>query len=123
MPWLVSGDRVLASLEVAEGMRARTRGLLGRDGIRGALWLPRTRSIHTCGMRFPIDAAFCDAEGKVIALLTMKPWRLSRPRLRARSVVESEAGMLEVWRVKVGTRLEIKDSSAGRSSKDEASGR
>lgn len=123
MPWLVSGDRVLASLEVADGRRARARGLLGRDGVRGALWLPRTRSIHTCGMRFPIDAAFCDAEGEVIAVLTMKPWRLSRARLRARSVVESEAGMMEVWGVKVGTRLEIQDSSAGRSPEDKASGR
>ena len=73
-------------------------------------------------MRFPIDAAFCDAEGEVIAVLTMKPWRFSRARLRARSVVESEAGMMEVWGVKVGTRLEIQDSSAGRSSEDKASG-
>lgn len=116
MPWLVSEDRVFASLEVADGMRARARGLLGRDGIKGAIWLPRTRSIHTFGMRFTIDAAFCDADGEVIDLVTMKPWRLGRPRLRARSVVETEAGMLGTWGVKVGTRLEIQDSSNGRSS-------
>ena len=30
--------------------------------------------------------------------------------------------MMQVWGIKVGTRLEIQDSSDGRSPKDEASG-
>ena len=37
----------------------------------------------------------------------MKPWRVGRPRLRARSVVEAEAGNLERWGVTVGTTLEV----------------
>ena len=110
MPWLISEDRVLASLEVAANRRARASGLLGRDGIDGALWLTRTRSIHTFGMRFSIDAAYCDTTGEVIALTTMKPWRLGLPRLRARSVIETEAGMLALWGVKVGARLEIAEA-------------
>ncbi len=109
MPWLIAQDRVFASLEVAEGARRRARGLLGRDGLEGALWLPRTRAVHTLGMRFAIDVAYCDGEGSVLEIVTMRPWRLGRPRLRARSVVEAEAGSLERWGVTVGTTLEVRD--------------
>ncbi|MCY3561757.1 MAG: DUF192 domain-containing protein [bacterium] len=107
MPWLVSGDRVLASLEVAHSAARRARGLLGRDEIDGALWLPRTRAVHTLGMRFAIDVAYCDADGTVLALVTMRPWRLGLPRLAARSVVEAQAGNLRRWGVAVGTVLEV----------------
>ena len=41
--WLVRGNDVLASLEVAESGAARRRGLLGRDGIDGALLLQPAR--------------------------------------------------------------------------------
>ncbi|MCY3662711.1 MAG: DUF192 domain-containing protein [bacterium] len=109
MPWLVSGDRVLASLEVATGAHRRARGLLGRDALEGALWLPRTRSVHTLGMRFAIDVAYCDAEGRVLAIVTMRRWRLGRPRLRARSVVEAQAGNLQRWGITVGSTLEVQE--------------
>ena len=52
--------QVLASLAVADTWWLRTRGLLGRDGVDGALLLRPARSVHTLGMRFPIDVAFCD---------------------------------------------------------------
>ena len=93
---------------MASGARQRARGLLGRDGLDGALWLPRTRAVHTLGMRFAIDVAYCDAEGKVLEIVTMRPWRLGRPRLRARSVVEAEAGCLQRWGVTAGTTLEVR---------------
>ncbi|MCE2524473.1 MAG: DUF192 domain-containing protein [Acidimicrobiia bacterium] len=109
MPWLVAGDRVFASLEVARGARRRARGLLARDRFEGALWLPRTRAVHTLGMRFTIDVAYCDAEGRVLEIVTMRPWRLGRPRLRACSAVETEAGCLQRWGVGVGTVLEIRE--------------
>ena len=82
---------------------------MARDGAEGALWLPRTRAVHTLGMRFAIDVAYCDAEGTVLEIVTMRPWRLGRPRLRARSVVEAEAGNLERWGVTVGTVLEAQE--------------
>ncbi|MFQ5557215.1 MAG: DUF192 domain-containing protein, partial [Acidimicrobiales bacterium] len=66
MPWLVAGDHVIASLEIAESRRARRRGLLGRDGIDGALLLCPARSVHTFGMRFPIDVAHCDSGMRVL---------------------------------------------------------
>ena len=103
---LVDG-REVGPLEVASTPVARARGLLGRDGIRGALLLPGVGSVHTVGMRFPIDVAFCDRNLVVRATVTMARFRLSRPRLAARSVVEAEAGAFARWQLVPGCRLEI----------------
>ena len=66
MPWLVRGDDVLAAAEVAVTRRAAPPGLIGRDGIDGVLVLRPCRQVHTFGMRFPIDVAFCDRYGFVL---------------------------------------------------------
>ena len=41
-------------LRIAASYRARTRGLLGRTGLDGALLLTPASSIHTVRMRFAI---------------------------------------------------------------------
>ena len=111
MPWLLREGEVLAALEVAEGVAGRARGLLGRDGLDGAMLIKPSRSVHTIGMRFPIDVAFCDRDMKVIDTVCMNRHRVSLPRLRARCVVEAEAGAFERWRLRPGDRLEIKGES------------
>lgn len=109
MPWLVAGDHVIASLEIAESRRARRRGLLGRDGIDGALLLCPARSVHTFGMRFPIDVAHCDSGMRVLRVVTMPRHRLGRPVLGAHAVIEAEAGSLRRWGVEPGLELEVRD--------------
>jgi uncharacterized protein len=99
---------VLASLEVAVGRRARARGLLGRDGCEGAMLLRPARSVHTVGMRFAIDVAFCDAELRVIRTVTMPRHRMSRLVWRSRAVIEAEAGAFARWRLQPGDQLEVK---------------
>ena len=89
-------------IERATTRRARRRGLLGRDGIDGALLLTPARSVHTFGMRFDIDVAYLDADGVVVDVAPMKRWRLGLPRWRARSVLEAEAGAFERWGLRVG---------------------
>ena len=109
MAWLVRGDDVLCSVEVAVAHAARVRGLLGRDGIEGSLLLPRCRSVHTIGMRFPIDIAFLDRDGRVMGMvMPMRPWRVGRARLKARQVLEAEAGAFDRWRIAVGDVLEVR---------------
>ena len=73
MPWLLRDDEVLATLEVADDCRSRTGGLLGRDGCDGALLLQPARSVHTIGMRFAIDVAYCDGDLRVLRVVTMRP--------------------------------------------------
>ena len=107
MPWLLRDGEVLASLEVAATAASRTRGLLGRDALEGALLLRPAAAVHTLGMRFPIDVAYCDADLVVLETVTMARWRLGRPRPSARAVVEAEAGAFERWRLRPGDALEV----------------
>ncbi|MGA5472434.1 DUF192 domain-containing protein [Streptomyces arboris] len=95
-------------LRIAASYRSRTRGLLGRDGIDGALLLTPAGSVHTFRMRFAIDVAYLDRKFTVLAVRTMKPGRLGLPRLRSRHVVEAEAGAMERWGVRPGVRLELR---------------
>lgn len=108
MPWLVRDGRVLATLELAEAPRARMRGLLGRDGIDGALLLRPARAVHTLRLRFPIDVAYCDADLAVLKIVTMRPNRVGLPVLPARAVIETEAGVMGSWGLAVGDRLEVR---------------
>lgn len=94
-------------LRVAASYRARTRGLLGREGVEGALLLTPASSVHTVGMRFAIDVAYLDRGLRVLAVRTMPPGRVGRPRLRARHVLEAEAGALAAWGVVRGVRLDV----------------
>lgn len=94
-------------LRIAASYRARTRGLLGRTGIEGALLLTPASSIHTVRMRFPIDVAYLDRRLRVLAVRTMPPGRLGRPRLLARHVLEAEAGAMARWGVRRGVRVEV----------------
>ncbi|AJT64695.2 hypothetical protein T261_3024 [Streptomyces lydicus] len=94
-------------VEIAASYRARTRGLLGRDGIEGALLLTPASGVHTFRMRFAIDVAYLSRNLTVLAVRTMPPGRLGRPRLRARHVLEAEAGAMGRWGVRPGVRLVV----------------
>ena len=106
--WLVLDGRVLATLEIAASSSERRRGLLGRDGIDGALLLRPARSVHTFGMRFAIDVAHLDAEGHVLRLATMRPNRLGAYVVGSRAVIETEAEAFARWGVTKGDTLEIR---------------
>lgn len=108
MPWLLRDDEVLAAVEVADSLRARFRGLLGRDGIDGAMLIRPATSVHTIGMRFPIDVALCSENLVVLATTTLSPYRMTMPRWGTRAVLEAEAGAFERWRLRPGDRLELK---------------
>ncbi|MCP3820699.1 DUF192 domain-containing protein [Streptomyces sp. A3M-1-3] len=94
-------------LEIAASYRARTRGLLGRDGIDGAILLTPAGSVHTFRMRFAIDVAYLDRGLNVIAVRSMQPGRLGLPRLRSRHVLEAEAGAMERWGLRPGVRVSV----------------
>jgi uncharacterized membrane protein (UPF0127 family) len=109
--WVLRDGDVLAAAQVAESLPARVRGLLGRSGYEGALFLPHTRAVHTVGMRFAIDVAFLDGSLNVLDVVRLPPWRMTRPRLRCRGVLEAEAGAFERWRLRPGDQLEIRRPS------------
>ena len=104
---LVDGRQV-ARVEIAASGPARRHGLLDRDGLAGAILLTPAASVHTIGMRFAIDVAFVDKDLQVRRVLTMRPGRLGLPRLRARHVLEAEAGRCADWGLVRGSRLEVR---------------
>lgn len=109
MPWLLRDGDVLATVEIAADRRARRRGLLGRDGIDGALVLRPCRHVHTVGMRFAIDVALMAPGGEVLKTSSLRPWRLA-PIVRGCSwIVEAECGAFERWSLRPGDVLEVKE--------------
>jgi uncharacterized membrane protein (UPF0127 family) len=83
------------------------RGLLGRDGLEGALLLRPANSVHSIGMRFDLDVAFLDQDGVVLRTVRLRRHRATRIVPRARSVLEAEAGAFEAWGLRAGDRLVV----------------
>lgn len=100
---------MLASLEVADTRPARRRGLLGRDGIEGALLLRPARSVHSIGMRFALDVAWCDHDLTVLRVVSLPRNRVTRPVVRSAAILEAEAGSFARWGLAVGDQLELQD--------------
>ena len=73
---------------------------------------PCDAGVHTSRMRFPIDVAFLDKERRA-GCNDDASGRIGRPRLKARSVLEAEAGSFATWGVKVGSHIEIIESGVG----------
>jgi uncharacterized protein len=94
---LTRGTEVAPRVEEAARWGARLKGLLGRAGLAPGegLHLVPCSSIHMFFMRFAIDVAFLDSEGRVVrAIHAIKPWRATRAYLDAHSALELEAGAL-----------------------------
>jgi uncharacterized membrane protein (UPF0127 family) len=106
--WLLRDGEVLAAVEVADSFAVRLRGLLGREGIEGAILLRPAKSVHTIGMRFPLDVAYCRRDLTVIDVRTMPPFRIGLPRLKAHCVIEAQSGAFARWRLQPGDKLELK---------------
>lgn len=107
---LSRGVEVARHLEVAATVQDRMRGLLGRDGLDPdcAMWIHPCKSIHTFGMRFTIDAAFLDGDGRVIRTYpSLVPSRLTRVVWRAAGVLELAAGVLEASGTRTGDLLDL----------------
>ena len=83
----------------ADGFWQRARGLGGRAGMprNEALLIPRCRSVHTFTMRFPLDLVWLDGDGRPVRIDRDVPPSRFRTCLRARSVVECNAGRADAF--------------------------
>lgn len=107
---LSRGVDLVRHLEVAHSVRDRMRGLLGRDHLEPdrALWIQPCKSIHTFGMRFTIDAAFLDRDGRVLRTYpALGPSRMTRVVWRAVGVLELASGVLEASGTRAGDLLDL----------------
>ena len=82
-------------IRVAKSFLERLRGLIGTSSLAPdeGLLIERCNAIHTCFMRFAIDATFLDAAGGVVKVVrNIPPWRpFVWGGWRARKVLETAA--------------------------------
>ena len=91
----------------AAGTLDRMRGLLGRPPLQPGegLWIEPCASVHTLGMRYPLDLAFVDAQGRVKKLVHgISPLRLASS-IGARATLEAGAGQLTACGLNVGDQV------------------
>jgi uncharacterized membrane protein (UPF0127 family) len=109
MKVLVDGrDTGLAAFR-ASSFVARMFGLLWRRPLERseALWIKPCASVHTLGMRYPIDLVFLDREGAVVATRSaVAPRRMASAR-RARSVLELPANRVAELGIASGMRVTL----------------
>jgi uncharacterized membrane protein (UPF0127 family) len=122
----VTRGEVLAERALlAHGFLERARGLLGRNGWGelDGLWIEPCSGVHGLGMRFPIDVVVVDAAMTVVAVETLRPWRIGRLHLDAAAVLELPSGRARGARVEPGDLLALDEPDRGVRSVDTPRGR
>ena len=97
-------------VRVADTVLGRLVGLLGKRSLSSdcGAWIVPANSIHTVGMLFPIDVVLIDRNFKVVGLRELvRPFSMTRPNLRAESVIELPAHSIFKSRTEVGDQLQI----------------
>jgi len=97
---------------VADSYLRRLVGLLGKTKrwaqIGRGLWIVPSSGVHTIGMLFTFDLVLIDKNFKVVAVRELvRPFRVTRPILRAESVLELPAHAIFRSRTEVGDQLVI----------------
>jgi uncharacterized membrane protein (UPF0127 family) len=110
---VTKGVALASELEVAKSFAARSKGLLGRDGLRPeqGMLIDPCSSVHTWFMRFPIDVVFLDSKNRVVGLRrNMKPWRMAWS-WRGAKTIELPVGVIATTRTQVGDIVAFQTSA------------
>jgi len=94
----------------------RLQGLIGLSHLpeQSALWLKPGGSIHTCGMRFPIDAVFLDSNLRILAISqNIHPWRWRLAPRHTHSTLELASDRNSRLRLRRGDELFIRHNQGG----------
>jgi uncharacterized membrane protein (UPF0127 family) len=91
----------------------RMRGLLWRQPLheREALIIDRCGSVHTCGMKYPLDLAFMDRQSVIRKLVCeVRPWRMAWCIAAVRTL-EMPAGSIARLKLETGMQLLWQESA------------
>ncbi len=110
---ILKGTEIVISKEVllAESIGERIRGLMLKKSIDDSesLLIMPCNSIHTCFMRFSIDALFLSNDDTIVHIIrNMKPWRFSSIHIGSKKVLELNAGRIGN-KLKAGDQLEFRN--------------
>lgn len=95
-------------VQVADSFLGRLIGLLGKRSLQpdGGVWIVPANAIHTIGMLFSFDLVLIDKHFKVVGLRELvRPFSITRPNLRAESVLELPAHTIFKSRTEIGDQL------------------
>ena len=106
------GSALVPRCGLTETPAERARGLLSHASLpeEEGLWFPHHSSVHTFFMKFPIDVAFVDRKGRVIALYhSLRPWRHTwiHPFALGGGIVEASAGVFAKAGLMLGEELRV----------------
>lgn len=107
-----SGDVAVFVVREALTFRERLVGLMGRAPLPLAegVFFPECGSIHTCGMRFPLDVVFFDRGMRICRIArAVRPWRM-RMQTGACHVLEMTAGAADAAGLCVGRVYRLEDA-------------
>jgi uncharacterized membrane protein (UPF0127 family) len=111
---VTKGVALASELEIAKSFAERSKGLLGRDGLRPeqGMLIDPCSSVHTWFMRFPIDVIFLDNKNRVVGLRpNMKPWRMAWS-WRGTKTLELPVGVIASTRTQVGDIVAFQTSAS-----------
>lgn len=97
-------------VRIADSIFGRLVGLLGKRFLRPGtgVWLVPANAIHTIGMLFTFDVVMVDKHFRVVGLRELiRPFRITRPHLRAESIIELPAHTIFRSRTELGDQLVI----------------
>ncbi len=110
---ITKGVALASELEVAKSLGARTKGLLGRSGLRPeqGLLIDPCSSIHMWFMRFPIDVVFLDGKNRVVGLRrNLKPWGMAWS-WRGIKTIELPVGVIAATSTQLGDIVAFQTSA------------
>lgn len=113
-----TGRCIARQVHLACSFQARCVGLLSRGAMlkeEGLLMIPGG-SIHTLGMRFPIDVVFLNRQMRILGLSEhVRPWRVRVAPRGTRRVLELAAGQIAAHKLKEGIYLIVDTQTPGSS--------
>ena len=111
---MARGVALATELEIATSFAARSKGLLGRRGLRAdtGMLIDPCPSVHTWFMLFPIDVVFLDKHNRVVGLKrNMKPWRMAGS-WRGAKTIELPVGIIASTRTQLGDFVAFQTTAA-----------
>jgi len=107
-----SADCLVPEARCTTNAWERMRGLLGRPPLAAGqgLLIDPCPSVHTIGMRYPLDLAFLDPQWRVLGMVHKLPPLRFAGRADARATLELPPGALAAAGIAAGDVLEWREA-------------
>lgn len=109
------GSLLGSRVGLADGWWTRLKGLLGRPGLEDGegLLITDSQGVHMWWMKFALDVALLDDEGRVVALYRdLQPGKRTRMHWNAKYALEVPVGVLDESETAEGDLLEWESTAA-----------